>query len=141
MIRPYSPSDKPAVLHIWREASAIAHPFLSAALVAQAEAMIRDQFLDLAETWMIDADDMPAGFIALLGNEVGGLFVLLSHQGKGYGRALLDHALHTRTELELCVFAANHRARGFYKAYGFQAGEERLNSFFDQPEIVMHLSR
>ena len=68
MIRPYSPSDKPAVLHIWREASAIAHPFLSAALVAQAEAMIRDQFLDLAETWMIDADDTPAGFIALLGN-------------------------------------------------------------------------
>ena len=103
--------------------------------------MIRDQFLDLAETWMIDADDTPAGFIALLGNEVGGLFVLPSHQGKGYGRALLDHARHTRAELELCVFAANHRARGFYKAYGFQAGEERLNAFFGQREIVMHLGQ
>ena len=113
MIRPYSPSDKPAVLHIWREASAIAHPFLSAALVAQAEAMIRDQFLDLAETWMIDADDTPAGFIALLGNEVGGLFVLPSHQGKGYGRALLDHALpeaqHVRADADV---ARLRRERG-----------------------------
>jgi len=138
MIRPYSPSDKPAVLDIWRQANAIAHPFLSATLVEQAEAMIRDQFLDMAETWMMEQDGAGVGFIALLGDEVGGLFVLPAQQGKGFGRALLEHAAQGRTGLDLCVFAANHAARGFYEANGFSAQEERLNTFFGQPEILMH---
>lgn len=139
MIRPYSPSDKSTVLDIWRAASAIAHPFLSQKLVAEAEAMIRDQFLDLAETWMIAQGATPVGFIALLGNEVGGLFVLPDHQGKGYGRALLDHAQARREALTLSVFAANHTARRFYEAYGFTPLEERLNPFFKHKEIVMRL--
>lgn len=137
MIRPYTSSDKPTVLHIWRSASAIAHPFLSTEHTDQAEAMIRDQFLDLAETWMIEANGTAVGFIALLGTEVGGLFVLPAHQGKGLGRALLNHAAQSRAELSLCVFSANHAARGFYTAYGFEAEEERLNDFFGHPEIVM----
>ena len=62
MIRPYEASDKDAVLTIWRAASA--HPFLSPDLTDQAEAMIRDVFLDIAETWIGEECGRPAGFAA-----------------------------------------------------------------------------
>ncbi|NIZ14816.1 GNAT family N-acetyltransferase [Phaeobacter sp. HF9A] len=141
MIRPYTPSDKPTVLHIWRQANAQAHPFLSQDLTDQAEAMIRDSFLDMAETWIIEEGSRPLGFLSLLENEVGGLFVLPEAQGKGLGRALLDHARERRPTLTLSVFVKNHRARRFYAAYGFQPLEERQNAFFKEPELALHLTR
>lgn len=137
MIRAYELSDRDSVLHIWREASALAHPFLAKAKVAEAETMIRDSFLPVAETWLACPDGTPAGFIALLGEEAGGLFVLPAFQGQGLGQALLDHALTRRPRLELDVFAENRRAFGFYRRYGFTVVEERMNAFFGHPEIRM----
>lgn len=139
MIRPYVASDKDAVLSIWRAASARAHPFLSPDLTDQAEAMIRDVFLDIAETWIAAECGRPAGFAALLGDEVGGLFVHPACQGRGHGRALLDHALARRCRLELDVFAANRAARHFYLRYGFREGRAQFNAFFGHPEIRMIL--
>lgn len=137
MIRPYTASDQERLLHIWRTASAQAHPFLSAEKTAQAEAMIRDTFLPVAETWLACSDGTPAGFIALIGEETGGLFVRPGWQGQGLGRALLDHALTRRARLELDVFTENRRALLFYRRYGFTEVEERMNAFFGHPEIRM----
>ncbi|MGR3760691.1 GNAT family N-acetyltransferase [Roseobacteraceae bacterium NS-SX3] len=135
MIRPYRVSDKDTVLSIWREANALAHPFLSPELTGQAEAMIRDTFLDMAETWLACPGGQPAGFIALLGQEVGGLFVRPGWQGRGLGRALMDHATARHGALELDVFAENAAARRFYRRYGFRETETRMNAFFGHPEL------
>ncbi|MFW8596256.1 GNAT family N-acetyltransferase [Cribrihabitans neustonicus] len=137
MIRPYTPSDEERVLHIWRSASAQAHPFLSAEQTAQAETMIRETFLPMAETWLACPGGTPAGFIALIGEEAGGLFVLPGFQGLGLGRALLDHALTRRSRLELDVFTENQRALQFYCHYGFAKVEERMNALFGHSEIRM----
>ncbi|MFW8635094.1 GNAT family N-acetyltransferase [Cribrihabitans pelagius] len=140
MIRPYAPSDQERVLHIWRTASAIAHPFLSAEKTDQAETMIRESFLPVAETWLACPGGTPAGFIALIGEEAGGLFVLPDSQGRGLGRALLDHALTRRARLELDVFTGNRRALRFYRRYGFTVVEQRMNAFFGHPEIRMRFN-
>lgn len=138
MIRPYTPADKPAVLSIWREASALAHPFLTTEATDQAEAMIRDHFLDLAETYMVDVAGAPVGFISLIDHEVGGLFLRPAFHGRGIGRALMDRAVARKGYLELDVFTKNSIGRRFYQNYGFTAGEERINGFFGHPEIRMH---
>ena len=80
-----------ALIAIWEAANSLAHPFLSAAFVVEEANNIRTQHLPNAETWVLELDGSPAGFIALVGDEIGGLFLEPSHHGKGLGRALVDH--------------------------------------------------
>jgi len=139
MIRPYVTGDKPAVLSIWRETSALAHPFLTAEFTDMAEAMIADVFLDMADTWITEDTNGPVGFVALIGNEVGGLFVRPAHHGKGYGRAMMDLAVAQVGALELDVFSLNMIGRKFYQRYGFEEGEERLDEQSGQRVLRLRL--
>ena len=68
-----------------------------------------------------------AGFAAVVGGELDGLFVEPDLWGRGIGRALVDVATHQarRKGLTLTV-VANPRARGFYESCGFSVeGEEQ----------------
>lgn len=81
---------------------------------------IRTIWLPKAETWIFEADAIVVGFVSLVGNEVGGIFVHPDHQGRGIGRALMDRAASLRDELTLDVFEDNAVGRRFYDRYGFQ---------------------
>lgn len=130
MIRSYESGDKSAVISIWRDASALAHPFLTAEQMDQAAAMIRDQFLDIAETYIAEHDGQAIGFVALMGNVVGGLFLLPEYHGQGIGRALMNKAVAAQGALQLEVFTDNPIGRRFYQSYGFVEGAEKLDPFF-----------
>ena len=65
------------------------------------------RWLPVAETWVYERDGSVVGFIALIGNEVGGIFVDPSVHRQGIGRSMMDHARALREELELDVFKAN----------------------------------
>ena len=137
MIRPYSPADKQAVMSIWRDTSAVAHPFLSSEFMSEAENLIRDTLLDMAEIWVAEKDGIPIGFIALIGHEVGGLFLRPEHHGHGIGQALMDRAVQRKGRLELDVFRENTRARQFYTRYGLTEGAERLDDASGQYVLRM----
>lgn len=137
MIRAYGPGDRDAVLSIWREASAQAHPFLDADKVDEAERMIRDVFLDMAETLIFEIDGTAQGFLSLIREEVGGLFVRPGAQGHGIGLALMDRAKTIRPRLELSVFDQNPRARAFYERNGFVPGETLVSEMFGHAETRM----
>jgi len=130
MIRSYESGDKSAVISIWRDASALAHPFLTVEQLDQAAAMIRDQFLDIAETYIAEHDGQPIGFVALTGNVVGGLFLLPQYHGQGIGKALMDKAVKAQGALQLEVFTDNPIGRRFYRSYGFVEGAEKVDPFF-----------
>ena len=66
-------------------------------------------------------------FIALIGNEVGGLFVDPSFLGRGLGNALMDKARELHSTLEVEVFKENSIGRRFYDRYGFKLQEEKLH--------------
>ena len=68
-----------------------------------------------------------AGFAAVVGGELDGLFVEPDLWGGGIGRALVDAATHEARQrgLSLTVIA-NPRAKGFYESCGFTLeGEEQ----------------
>ena len=125
MIRKYDPHDLVELIGVWYDAAQIAHPFWSSEMFNRERRNISEQFLKIAETWVFEEEEQVVGFIALLDNEVGGIFVSPRRQGRGIGRALMDHARASRDHLELDVFEANEIGRAFYDAYGFDIVGER----------------
>ena len=67
----------------------------------------------------------PAGFIGLLDSHIGGLFVDPGHQGKGFGKALILHALTLKQELTVEVYSLNSKACAFYRAMGFEETQRK----------------
>jgi putative acetyltransferase len=125
MIRQYKESDQQDVLSVWEEASRIAHPFLSEAFQDQVRDDIPALYLPNADTWVVESENQVVGFIALIGNEVGAIFLQPEHQGKKLGKLMMDKARELHGDLEVEVFEKNAIGRNFYKKYGFQLIEER----------------
>jgi putative acetyltransferase len=96
-----------------------AHPFLTAVFLQTKRQNIPHVYLPLADTWVAEQDGQVVGYIALLGNEVGALFVQPAFHGQGVGRALMDKAKALHPVLEVELFAANRIGRSFYKKAGF----------------------
>jgi putative acetyltransferase len=119
VIRKYEQADCDAVIEVWSAASSAATPFLSEEFLAEERERIRTIWLPKAQTWVIESSKNMVGFISLIGNEVGALFVHLDFQGRGLGRALMDHAASMHDELFLDVFEDNFLGRRFYDRYGF----------------------
>lgn len=126
-IRAYRAGDLEPVMRVWKAANAVAHPFLSAEFVAQAEKEIREIYIPMTETFVLEEEGRITGFIALLGNQIGGLFLDPSRHGKGLGRALVDHAFALKGPLKVDVFRDNSRGRKFYERYGFEFVADELH--------------
>jgi len=127
MIRKYRPEDCDEVLRVWAAASALAHPFLSQQFLEQERHEIRNVHLPEADTWVWEAGGHVVGFIALLGNEVGGVFVDPGFQRSGIGWALMDHARTLRGKPQVEVFLENSIGRAFYARYGFEPLLQRVH--------------
>lgn len=119
MIREYQIKDTDALVAVWRSASELAHPFLNEGFLAQEEKNLRTIYLPNAETWVVEDNETPIGFIALIEDEIGGLFLNPSFHGKGWGKAMVDHAVDLKGSLRVEVFERNTIGRRFYDRYGF----------------------
>lgn len=127
-IRAYGSGDTDALLQIWLAASRLGHPFFSEEVLAAQAALVRDIYLPQAENWVAYCDGRPAGFIGLLDTFIGGLFIAPTMQGRGIGKALVEHALALKGALELDVYAANPMAPAFYSRLGFGETARRLEN-------------
>ncbi len=119
MIRLYQDGDIEDIIDVWYQASLLAHPFLSENFLEEERRKIRDVHLPNAQTWVYEEQGKPVGFIALIDNEVGGIFVHPSMHRRGIGKALMDKACSMHDSVELDVLEANSIGRAFYSKYGF----------------------
>ena len=119
MIRKYEEKDLNELLGAWHSAAKAAYPFLDEEFFKQERKNIISIYLPNAETWVYEYEGIVVGFISLMGDEVGGLFVDTAVQRMGIGRKLMDHVRGIREVLELYVFTDNIIGRAFYKKYGF----------------------
>lgn len=126
MIRKYTEDDLDALLDTWYQASLVAHSFLSKQFLAAERIAIQEKFLPAAETWVYEERGRVVGFVAMIGEMVGGLFVTPSAQRRGIGQALLDHVRPSRDRLEVEVFTANEIGHAFYVRYGFETVGTRM---------------
>jgi putative acetyltransferase len=66
-------------------------------------------------------------FMSIIDDLIGGLFTHPDHQGKGYGRVLVEHARLLIDPIYVEVFEANVKAIGFYRSCGFVDHEARID--------------
>ena len=94
---------------------------------------IVEQYLPVTDTWVATRKGQLVGFIALMGNEVGALFVDPRYHGAGFGFALMNKALELHAQLEVDVFKNNPLGRAFYERCGFHWIEDRIHEETGQP--------
>jgi len=140
MIRIYKDEDVGAVILSWRDASELAHPFLTKEFLDQEADNVRNVYLKFAETWVTEIDGQVVGFIALVDNEIGGLFLDPKYHGQGLGKAMVDKAVAEKGLLTVEVFKENVIGRRFYNAYGFRDVEEFIHEASGQATIRMSFS-
>ena len=139
VIRKYNADDLAGLLDVWYDASKVAHPFLTRDFLERERRNVIQEHLPIAETWVFEEEGRVVGFIALIGNEVGGIFVTPERHGQGIGRALTDHATASRSHLDVEVFEANESGRGFYDAYGFEVVGTGVHEETGEPVLRLRL--
>ena len=126
MIRKHKEKDLEQIINIWYKSSTLAHPFLSSSFVEKVKSDMTNIYIPNSETWVYEIDNSIVGFISMLDNEIGGLFVLPNNQSKGIGTKLVDFIKKVHSELEVEVFEKNFIGRAFYDKYGF----EKIKKFY-----------
>jgi len=137
MIRKYRESDIETILYIWYQASLLAHPFLDAAFLEKEAQNIRDIYMPNTQTWVYEKDQKISGFIAMMGNEVGAIFVHPDFHGQGIGTQLMHYVAQFHAMLEVEVFEKNVIGRAFYDKYGFKLLHEHIHEATGQRLLRM----
>ena len=120
VIRPFDAAvDTEKLSDIWLDASLEAHSFIGERRLLEQRRLIEETYLPVAETWVACHQGEPIGFISLLDDFIGGLFVAPGQQGRGVGRKLIAHALERKGKLSLEVYVENRQAVRFYTGLGF----------------------
>ena len=101
MIRAYEDKDIEALLEVWDHASLLATPFLEASFLEQERKNIREIYIPNTKTWVYEQNDKVVGFIAMIGNEVGAIFVDPQYHGTGLGAKLMNYVAELHDELDV----------------------------------------
>lgn len=139
MIRNYNTADLEDVMSIWYETQAKAHPFLDDKFVDMVKTMMTEKFIPNSKTWIYELEGRVIGFIAMMDNEIGGLFVKPNEQSKGVGSQLLNFITQSYNEIEVEVFNENKIGKPFYLKQGFKTTSEYLHEETQQKVLRMQL--
>ena len=137
MIRTYHPDDTVHIIDVWYKASAVAHPFLTPEFLEKEAKNIREIYLPNTKTHVWDKEGQLAGFISMIDNEVGAIFVHPENHGEGIGTKLMDTVATLHNELTVEVFTENKIGRKFYSGYGFKEIKRHLHEETGNELILM----
>lgn len=136
-IRSYRETDLDEMVKIWYDASIIAHSFIPASFWASQKNAMKERYLRSTENFVFEKNGQVSGFISLAEARICALFVEPEMQGKGIGRALLEHAKNLKGRLSLMVYRENEKAICFYKKCGFVEVNEEVDEFTGCMQILM----
>ncbi len=139
MIRAFEPADEDDLIRVWLASTIPGQSFLPEEHWRAMEPEIREQLVPIAETWVVEEDGELVAFMSLLDNMIGGLFTHPDQQGKGHGRALVEHARGRFDPVLVEVADDNWKAFGFYRSCGFVDHERRVDEGLGLTLLILRL--
>ena len=139
VLRHFEPGDEDELVHVWLASTIPGQDFLSEKYWRSQEPLVRDHFIPIADTWIVEQDGELVAFMSILEHTIGGLFTHPDHQGKGYGRALVEHARTLHEIVRVEVFRANVRAMAFYESCGFVEESSKLDEATGLETVIMRV--
>ena len=137
-VRRGAAADIPRALAIWRDAVDATHGFLTPEHRAEIDEIVI-AWLPTVELWMIDDGDRPAGFLVMDGDMIDALFVDPALHGRGFGTALLNHALTLSPAATVDASEQAINALPFYLARGFVVTGRSETDPQGRPYPLVHL--
>ncbi len=141
VLRPYAGPDRDTCLAIWRAASEAGHPFLTRPALDADQVLVRDVYLAKAAITLACDEAGPVGFIALIDDFIGGLFVQPGRHRQGVGRLLITAASRQAGPLSVEVYVENAKALRFYETLGFVPTAERATDDQGRPHALVRLGQ
>ena len=138
-IRHGTPADVARALEIWRDAVDATHRFLTAEDRVEIDALVV-AWLPTVDLWLVDDEaGRPVGFLVMDGNLIDALFVDPADHGRGYGTALLNHALTIAPNARVDASEQASNALPFYEARGFVRTGRSETDPQGRPYPLIHL--
>ncbi|MEF3305633.1 N-acetyltransferase [Paenibacillus sp. GYB003] len=118
-IRKFRESDIDALIHIWLSGSSGSHSFIDASYWHSKKEAMATTYLPASNTYVLEEDGEPLGFISMVDTYLAALFVDPARQSSGCGTQLLNHVKSECEQIHLNVYQKNTRAVQFYLHNGF----------------------
>jgi putative acetyltransferase len=133
-------TDRPRLLEVWEAAVRATHHFLAEEDIRFYRRMLGEQYFDLVRlTCLRDEQGRVQGFAGTAEDRLEMLFVDPTAHGRGFGKALLHHAIDHDGVRLVDVNEQNPGAVAFYLSQGFeQIGRSPLDGA-DRPFPLLHL--
>lgn len=139
MIRPYEENDLESIIKIYYLAAKIAHHFLTDEFLEKEKINIKEVYIPNTKTNVYTINEEVVGFISMMDNEIGGIFIHPDHQRKSIGEKLINFVKNQNQILTVEVFEKNEIGKSFYYKNGFKQISEYIHS--ETGEKILRLSQ
>ncbi|AZO95777.1 N-acetyltransferase [Iocasia frigidifontis] len=137
MIRKSRKEDIDKLVEIWFEVSLKAHDFIGEGYWQAAQEDMREKYLPMSDTYVVEGKNEIRGFVSMLDNYLAAIFIDSRFQSQGYGKKLMDFVKKDRDYIELKVFKKNNKACDFYINNGFKIKDELTDENTNEKEYLM----
>ena len=137
-VRRGTPADAPRALEIWRDAVDATHGFLTPEDRAEIDVMVA-AWLPTVELCLVEDGERVVGFLVMDREMIDALFVDPAVHGRGYGTALLNHALKLSPHATVDASEQASNALAFYESRGFVRTGRSETDPQGRPYPLIHL--
>lgn len=141
MILTPTPQDYDELLAVWEASVRCTHHFLAEEDIRFYKPLIKEQYFPAVALYVLrNEKGEVAAFMGLSDELVEMLFVRPDEQGKGYGKRLMEYALHQKHIRKVDVNEQNIAAYRFYQHLGFRVIGRDATDPTGKPFPILHLA-
>ena len=139
-ILPATSDDYDELICLWDASVRSTHHFLTEKDIQFYKPLIRNEYFPAVELYFIKNDNgKPAAFLGLSEDNIEMLFVHPLSQGKGYGKKLIEFAIHKKDIYKVDVNEQNDKALHFYLNRGFKVTGRDATDAQGNPYPILHM--